>query len=85
MIGLWIGLGAMGFFVILIGGMLIGFQLRKPCMVGSLLIITDPNDGEKYMTLEIKKKMAEEIYEGNEVTVKVIERTGKFPQKKQAL
>ena len=85
MTGLFIALACVGACIVLVGGMIIGFQLRKPVMVGTLLVIKDPNDNEKYMTLEIKKGQADQIYEGNEITLKVIERVGKFPQKKQPL
>lgn len=68
-----------------IGGAFFGFLLRKPVEVGTLLVIRDPNDGDTYMTLEVKKNMSDHIYDGNEITLKVVERHGKFPQKKQTL
>lgn len=85
MMWLYIALGVLAVLIILTAGALIGFQLRKTINVGTLLVITDPNDGEKYLTLEIKKNMADYIYDHNEITLTVIERTGKFPQKKQGI
>ena len=71
--------------IILVVGMIAGFKMRAPRHVGTLLVIKDPIDDEKYLTLEILKGQAEEIYDGNEITLKVIERVGKAPQNKQAL
>lgn len=62
-------------------GTFFGFWLRKPVSVGTLLVVTDPVDGEKYLTLEVQRARVDEIYDGNEVTVTVIERVGKSPQK----
>lgn len=67
--------------IALAGGIFFGFWLRKPVSVGTLLVITDPVDGDKYLTLEVKRSRVGEIYDGNEVTVTVVERTGKSPQK----
>lgn len=83
--GLLIALVILGVVIIFTIGAMVGFELRKPINVGTLLVITDPNDGDKYMTLEVKKNMADHIYDHNEITLTVIERVGKFPQKKQGI
>jgi len=71
--------------ILFVVGMIVGFKMRAPRHVGTLLVIKDPIDDEKYLTLEILKGQADEIYDGNEITLKVIERVGKAPQNKQAL
>lgn len=78
----FIVLAVLALLVAATAGAVFGFQLRKPVEVGTLLVIRDPNDGETYMTLEIRKTMAEHIYEGNEITLKVVERTNKSSAEK---
>lgn len=77
----YILLAVFGVLILMTIGAIIGFQLRKPVKVGTLLVIRDPNDGETYMTLEIKKGMSEHIYNKNEITLEVIERVSKFREK----
>lgn len=56
-------------------GMLCGYKLRGAKIVGSLLVIVDPVDGERYMQLELSRKKADEVYDQNEIMLKVIEIT----------
>lgn len=60
----------------LILGIVLGFKLHSPKIVGTLLVIRDPVDGDTYMQLEIAKGKADEIYDANEITLSVLEIIG---------
>lgn len=60
---------------LIIGG-LIGYRLRAAKLVGTLLVIVDPVDGDKYMQLEISRNKADNIYDQNEILLKVVEIVG---------
>lgn len=66
-------------------GLLIGWRLRRPNRVGTLLLIKDPIDGETFMNLEIDKRGADYIYDGNEISLQVLEILSKGPRKTQSL
>lgn len=81
----WILIVVSGIILASIFGCIVGFRLRKPNKVGTLLVLTDPVDGEKFMQLEILRGKDTLIYDGNEVTMDVIEIIGKNPQEKQTV
>lgn len=60
----------------LILGIVLGFKLHSPKIVGTLLVVRDLMDGDTYMQLEIAKGKADEIYDKNEITLNVIEIIG---------
>ena len=65
-------------------GFLCGWKLRRPNRVGNLLLIRDPVDGETFMHLEVERSKADYIYDGNEISVDVIDLT-KEPREKQSV
>lgn len=52
--------------------------------MGNLLLIRDPVDGETFMHLEVERSKADYIYDGNEISVDVIDLT-KEPREKQTI
>lgn len=54
------------------GGVFVGYRIKHH-ITGSLLILHDDVEGEKYLSLEIGKHTVDDLYDGNEITLKVME------------